>query len=140
MAELKTKKTDMSVDDFIDGVADETKRDDCRAIVSMMTKITKAPPAMWGPAIVGFGDYRYVYASGREGDWFMMGFSPRKQNLTIYLTEGFDGYADLMPKLGTYTTGMGCLYIKRLSDIDTKVLEKLLATSAKRLVKKNKGA
>jgi len=137
MAELKTKKTDMNVDDFIDSVADEGKRDDCRAIVSMMTKITKAPPAMWGPAIVGFGDYRYVYASGREGDWFMMGFSPRKQNLTIYVTEGFDGYSDLLPKLGKFTTGMGCLYIKRLSDIDIKVLEKLLTTSAKRLAKKH---
>lgn len=136
MAELKTKKTEMNVDDFIDSVADEGKRDDCRALVSMMTKITKAPPAMWGTAIVGFGDYRYVYASGREGDWFMMGFSPRKQNLTIYLTEGFEHHADTLSKLGKFTTGMGCLYIKRLSDIDVKLLEKLLTTSAKRLAKK----
>lgn len=136
MAELKTKKTGMSAEDFIESVADEGKRDDCRTIMSMMEKITKAPPTMWGPAIVGFGDYHYVYASGREGDWFLMGFSPRKQNLTIYLTEGFDSHADLMSKLGKFTTGMGCLYIKRLGDIDMKVLEKLLITSAKRLAKK----
>lgn len=136
MAELKTKKTGMSADDFIESVTDEGRRDDCRTIMSMMEKVTKAPPTMWGTAIVGFRDYHYVYASGREGDWFMMGFSPRKQNLTIYLTEGFDSHADLMSKLGKFTTGMGCLYIKRLGDIDMKVLEKLLVTSAKRLAKK----
>ncbi|MBN9399117.1 MAG: DUF1801 domain-containing protein ['Candidatus Kapabacteria' thiocyanatum] len=136
MAELKTKKTDMNAEAFIGSVADEGKRDDCRTIVSMMAKVTKSPPVMWGPSIVGFGDYRYVYASGREGDWFVMGFSPRKQKLTIYLTEGFEHHADLLSELGKFTTGMGCLYVKRLGDIDINVLEKLLAASAKRLMKK----
>ncbi|HEU4719147.1 MAG TPA: DUF1801 domain-containing protein [Bacteroidia bacterium] len=129
MAGLKTKKTTASVEDFLDAIKDEERRSDCHAIVKLMKKVTKAEPKMWGPAIVGFGDYRYVYDSGREGDWFKMGFSPRKQNLTLYSMGGLARFTSLLKKLGKHKTGKGCLYIDRLADIDKKVLEKLLSTS-----------
>lgn len=131
MAELKTKKTDASVDDFLAGIDDEQRRKDSEAVLAMMKKITKAPPKMWGTSIVGFGSYHYRYASGQEGDWPLVGFSPRKQNLTVYIMAGFDDYPELMAQLGKYKTGKSCLYLKRLSDIDTKVLEKLIAASVK---------
>lgn len=131
MAELKTKKTDASVDDFLAGIDDEQRRKDSEAVLALMKKITKAPPKMWGTSIVGFGSYHYRYASGQEGDWPLVGFSPRKQNLTVYIMAGFDDYPELMAQLGKYKTGKSCLYLKRLSDIDTKVLEKLIAASVK---------
>jgi hypothetical protein len=131
MAELKTKRTEASVDDFIAGIADEQRRKDCTALLAMMKRVTKAPPKMWGASMVGFGSYHYRYASGREGDWFLSGFSPRKQDLTVYVMAGFEDYPELMARLGKYKTGKSCLYLKRLSDIDAAVLEKLIAASVK---------
>ena len=133
MAELKTKKTSASVSAFLDSVADESVRKDCRSLVRMMKKATKAQPKMWGPSIVGFGDYRYKYETGREGDWFRAGFSPRKNALTVYVMSGFPKHADLMAKLGKHKTGKGCLYIKQLADVDVRVLEQLIERSVKSL-------
>ena len=132
MAELKTKKTEKSPAEFIEAIADEETRKDCRTLVKMMKSATKAQPRMWGPSIVGFGDYRYRYASGREGDWFRAGFSPRKQALTLYIMSGFTGHEALMKKLGKYKTGKGCLYLKRLADVDQKVLSDLIHRSVKK--------
>ena len=133
MAELKTKKTSASVGAFLDAVPDATTRKDCRTLVQMMKKATKAQPKMWGPSIVGFGDYRYKYESGREGDWFRAGFSPRKNALTLYVMSGFPKHAELMSKLGKHKTGKGCLYIKQLADVDMRVLEQLIERSVKSL-------
>jgi len=129
MAELKTQPTDVDVDTFIDSVENETRRDDCRAIVKLMRKITKLKPRMWGTSIIGFGDYHYKYASGREGDWFQIGCSPRKQDLTLYLMCGIPNVKPLLAKLGKHKTGKSCLYIKRLTDIDMKILEHLIRES-----------
>ncbi|MBM4172095.1 MAG: DUF1801 domain-containing protein, partial [Ignavibacteria bacterium] len=123
MAELKTKLNDASVVKFINSIKDESNRNDCFVIMKLMQKITKSEPKMWGSSIVGFGNYHYKYASGREGDWFLTGFSPRKQNLTLYIIAGFDHYDELMTKLGKYKTSKSCLYIKSLKDIDQKVLK-----------------
>lgn len=131
MAELKTKATDASVTKFLDGIADEKKRRDAYTILDMMQKATKAQPKMWGSSIIGFGDMRYAYASGREGDWFIAGFSPRKQNLTIYSMCGWDQYSALLEKLGKHTLGKGCLYIKKLDDVDIPTLKKLIGESVK---------
>lgn len=128
MAELKTKKTEQSVEDFLNAIADEQTRQDCFAIAKLMQKATKAKPKMWGPAIVGFGDYHYKYESGRENDWFLVGFSPRKQNIALYGL-GIARQPELMQKLGKYKTGKSCLYIKRWSDIDQKVLKELMELS-----------
>jgi hypothetical protein len=132
-AELKTKKTSASVSAFLDSVGDESVRKDCRTLVQMMKKATKAQPKMWGPSIVGFGDYRYKYETGREGDWFRAGFSPRKNALTLYVMSGFPKHAELMSKLGKHKTGKGCLYIKQLADVDMRVLEQLIERSVKSL-------
>ena len=126
MAELKTKKNNASVKEFIDAISDEVKRADCRVLLRMMGRATGKRPKMWGKSIVGFGEYHYKYASGREGNWFVAGFSPRKQDLTVYIMAGFSGQADLMKKLGKHKTGKACLYLKRLSDVDTGVLEKII--------------
>jgi hypothetical protein len=131
--ELKTKVNDASVTNFLNSVADEQKRNDCFEILTMMKQITKEEPKMWGSSIVGFGSYHYKGKSGREGDWMLIGFSPRKQNLTLYLTGGFDTHADLLKKLGKFTTSVGCLYIKTLNDVDKKVLKALLQASAKKM-------
>ena len=133
MAELKTKVNNASVDKFIKSVKDEQIREDCFKIVDIMQKATKAEPKIWGTSIVGFGDYHYKYASGREGDWFLVGFSPRKQNITLYFMSGFDEYENLLSKLGKYSTGKGCLYIKKLEDIDMKVLKELIDRSVKKM-------
>ncbi len=131
MAELKTQKTEASVDDFIAAIEDEQRRKDCRAVMAIMKRVTKAAPKLWGTNIVGYGSYHYKYASGQEGDWPLVGLSPRKQNLTVYIMAGFDDYPELMAKLGKYKTGKSCLYLKRLADVDTAVLEKLVAASVK---------
>lgn len=131
MAEPKTKETAASVDAFLEKIADEERRDDCRAVVEIMRAVTKEEPKMWGANIVGFGRYLYKYDSGREGEWPITGFSPRKGDLTLYITGGFDSFSDLMPRLGKHKTGKSCLYIKRLSDVDLKVLKKLVARSVK---------
>jgi len=130
MAELKTKKNDKEVSTFLNSLEDAKKRQDCEALLRLMQEETGEPPAMWGESIVGFGEYHYHYASGREGDWFLTGFSPRKQNLTVYIMAGFDAYEALMKRLGKYKTGKSCLYIKRLEDVDPKVLRELVRQSA----------
>ena len=131
-AELKTKVNDASVTDFLNSVEDEQKRKDSFEILKIMKQITKEEPKMWGPSIVGFGSYHYKYESGREGDSPMMGFSPRKQNLTLYIiTPGFEDYQGQLNRLGKYSTGKSCLYIKRLSDVDVDVLKELISDSLK---------
>lgn len=131
MADLKTVPTKFSVDKFLKGIKDEQTRDDCFTILKIMERATKSKAKMWGPAIVGFGDYHYVYESGREGDWFLTGFSPRKQNLTLYIVGGFQQFDDLMKKLGKYSLGKGCLYIKSLEDVDRKILKEIITKSVK---------
>jgi hypothetical protein len=136
MADLKTIPTKVSVDKFLRGITDEHKRADCYQILEIMKQATKAEPKMWGTSIVGFGKYHYAYASGREGDWFLAGFSPRKQNLTLYLMGGFHQFEDLMNQLGKHSTGKGCLYINTLEDVDIKILKKLVSKSVKNALKK----
>jgi hypothetical protein len=131
MAELKTKATKASVSQFINAIEDEGRRKDCKALVTMMTKATKAKPKMWGPAIVGFGDYAYSGSNGKSQQWFMTGFSPRKAALSLYLMGGKD--EKLLAKLGPSSMGAGCLYIKRLDDVDRTALQQLITTSVKRL-------
>ena len=138
MAELKTKKNEASVTKFLDGVKDEKKRQDSYTILKLMKQITKAEPKMWGTSMVGFGSYHYKYASGREGDWFVTGFSPRKQNLTLYIMSGISKYPDLLKKLGKFKTGKGCLYINKIEDIDIKTLKELIKQSVGYLMKLNK--
>jgi hypothetical protein len=136
MAELKTRPNDSSVEAFLDGITDERQRSDSRALCQLMREATALEPRMWGDSIVGFGSYHYCYGSGREGEWFLTGFSPRKQNLTVYIMAGFDDYPELMARLGKVKTGKSCLYLKRLSDVDAKVLEKLIAASVKDMKKR----
>ena len=138
MAELKTKKNEASVTKFLDGVKGEKKRQDSYTILKLMQQITKAEPKMWGTSIIGFGSYHYKYASGREGDWFVTGFSPRKQNLTLYIMSGFSKYPDLLKKLGKFKTSKGCLYIKKIEDIDIATLKELIKQSVGYLKKLNK--
>lgn len=130
-AEQKTKETNASVTDFLNGIDDEQKRNDCFEILRLMEQVTEHPPKMWGPSIVGFGFYHYKYASGHEGDSPLMGFSPRKQNITLYITTDYERFAKLMQKLGKHSTGKACLYIKRLSDVDRDVLKELMTESLK---------
>jgi hypothetical protein len=136
-AENKTKATAASVPKFLAGL-DAARRADCEALVAMLRKVTKAEPRMWGPSIVGFGDHHVTYESGREVDWFLAGFSPRKSDLTIYLMGGARSDAELLGKLGKHRIGGGCLYIKRLSDVDSRVLEQIARGSVKRLRSKAK--
>ena len=133
MAEAKTKPTEASVIEFLGNVDDDRRREDAFALLELMREVTGEKPTMWGPSIVGFGSYHYKGASGREGDWFLTGFSPRKQNLTLYFNHGFDVHKDLLKKLGKYKTSMGCLYIKNLDDVDKKVLKELVTESVKRM-------
>lgn len=133
MAEPKTKPTKASVKEFLNQIPDEERREDCFTVAKMMEEITGDKPKMWGPSIVGFGTYHYKYASGREGDWPITGFSPRKKDLTLYIMMGFEKYPELMEKLGKHSTGKSCLYIKRLSDIHMPTLKKLIKTSIKDL-------
>lgn len=129
MAELKTKPNRQSVTTFIKSVEDYKKRKDCIAVMTMMKEITGKRPKMWAASIVGYGNYHYKYESGREGDWFITGFSPRKQNLTIYIMPGFSKYEKIMRKLGKYKLGVSCLYIKTLEDIDQVLLKELIKKS-----------
>jgi hypothetical protein len=133
MAKLKTQKTNASVTAFLKSVADDDRRKDCQTLVRIMKRAVGAEPKMWGSSIVGFGHYHYKYASGREGDWFLTGFSPRKQDLTLYIMAGFDRYDALMGKLGKHKTGKSCLYLKRLADVDVAVLEELISASVKHM-------
>jgi hypothetical protein len=129
MAELKTKPTNRSVAGFLKSIKDAARRKDCQTVLGIMRRATGAPPRMWGPSIVGFGEYEYRYESGRALAWFLTGFSPRKQNLTLYIMPGFQRYPDLMAKLGKHSTGKSCLYLKRLDDVDLKVLSQLVKES-----------
>jgi hypothetical protein len=135
MAEVKTKPNSNSVAAVIKAVENPKRREDAQVIKKMMDSITGWKPRMWGDSLVGYGEYHYKYASGREGDWFVTGFSPRKQALTVYIMPGFSSYDDLMSKLGKYKTGKSCLYINKLEDIDLKVLEKLVRQSITRMKK-----
>ena len=135
MAELKTKRNKGDVKAFLNSVSDEKKRQDSFAILELMKRVTGSDPEMWGDSIVGFGSYHYKYASGREGDWFVTGFSPRKQNLTLYIMAGFDEYDQLLSKLGKHSTGKACLYIKKIEDVDVDVLEELVKKSVDHMEK-----
>lgn len=126
MAELKTKRTGQSVEAFLNGIEDEKKRRSSFAILEVMKRASQAEPRMWGESIIGFGDYHYQYASGREGDWFLVGFSPHKQNLTLYFSLGHDRFPDLLQKLGKHKTGKGCLYINKVEDINLDVLKEMV--------------
>jgi hypothetical protein len=132
MAELKTQPTKASVTDFLNGIEDPVKKQDSLTLVQMMQEITGVKPVMWGSSIIGFGSYHYKYASGREGDWFQTGFSPRKQALTLYIMGGFKDKS-VLDKLGKCTSGKGCLYIRRLSDVDQGLLREFVMNSVSRL-------
>lgn len=136
MAELKTKPTLENVTDFLNKVSDKSRRDDCFTVLEIMKHVTKEEPKMWGSSIVGFGRYRYKYESGREGEWMITGFSPRKGDLTLYITSGFDLFPDLMKRLGKHKTGKSCLYIKNLDDVDRAVLKQLIERSVKKMTSK----
>ena len=136
MAEPKTKANDMPVADFIDAIQDTQVRQDCWTIVGIMQAAAQASPRMWGTAIIGFGQYRAVNASGKGNDWMLIGFSPRKQAITLYLMlGGVENAEDLLARLGKYTRGKGCLYIKRLSDVDLAILEELVGATVAYMVK-----
>ena len=138
MAELKTKQNDQSVLKFLNGITDENRRQECFSILEMMQKAIKEEPKMWGTSIVGFGNYHYVYESGREGDWFVIGFSPRKQSLTLYFMSGIERYKALLKKLGRHKIGKGCLYINHLGDIDPSVLKEIVEQSIRDVRKSGK--
>lgn len=143
MAEAKTKPTNASVEKFLNQIPDEVRREDCFKIAKMMEEITGCKPKMWGPSIVGFDTYHYKYASGHEGDWPIAAFSPRKQDLTIYVMPGFRKYRELMQQLGKHRTGKSCLYIKRLSDVHVPTLKKIIRQSVKemkQMIKKKSSA
>lgn len=136
MAELKTKPTVESVSDFLKRVEDKGRRDDCLTVIDIMKDVTKEEPTMWGSSIVGFGRYHYKYESGREGEWMITGFSPRKNDLTLYIMGGLDAFPDVMKRLGKHKTGKSCLYIKKLADVDLKVLKELVEKSVKKMAGK----
>lgn len=133
MAELKTKATNESVTDFLNKVTDKGRRDDCFAVLEIMKDVTGEEPKMWGSSIVGFGRYHYKYESGREGEWMITGFSPRKGDLTLYIMPGLGAFPDLMKRLGKFKTGKSCLYIKKLKDVDPGVLRQLVKQSVKKM-------
>jgi hypothetical protein len=133
MNENTTKPTSESVAGFLNDIADEGCRADCLRVLDIMRRVPGAEPQLWGRGMVGFGSYHYRYESGREGDWFVTGFSPRKNHLTLYIMAGFDRYEPLMERLGRHRTGKSCLYLKRLSDVDEGVLEELVAESVKHM-------
>lgn len=135
MARLQTTPTGQSVTAFLAGVKDPERKKDCRALVTLMRRVTKAPPKLWGRGIVGFGRYHFVYPSGREGDWMLTGFSPRGSTLVLYVMGGLDDAKPLLARLGAHKAGKGCLYVKRLADIDVAVLERLVRQSVAALKK-----
>lgn len=134
-AELKTQRNDSSVESFLDSVIDEQQRADAKKILQMFTRVTGETAEMWGPSIIGFGNRVLKYASGRELDWLEIGFSPRKGTLTLYVLTRSPNLSAMLEKLGKHKTGKGCLYIKRLADIDEKVLERLVADALKQIRK-----
>jgi len=140
VAELRTKPTHEGVTVFLNGIEDVRKRQDCFTLLALMREAAGAEPKMWGDSVVGFGSYHYHYASGRQGDWFLTGFSPRKQNLTVYIMAGFDQYEHLLSRLGKYKTGKACLYIKKLEDVDVAVLRELVQQSVEHMRRTNPSA
>jgi hypothetical protein len=138
MTEIKTRPNQGSVAAFIDGIPDAGRRKDAAALLKMMQEITGARPVMWGPSIVGFGKYHYRSESGREGDWFLTGFSPRKQNLSLYIMAGFEKYTGLLEKLGKHSLGKGCLYIRSLDDVHLPTLKSLVKKSVAHMKMSNR--
>jgi hypothetical protein len=138
MAELKTKRTEASVEDFLNKIKDGDTRRDCFEIAKIMKQVTRSDPKMWGPSIIGFGSRRLKYASGRELDWMLTGFAPRKANIALYIMGDFEKRAALLEKLGKHSTGKGCLYIKKLKDVDRKVLKELISESVQTVKKSDK--
>ena len=137
MAELKTQENDASVDDYLNSVEDEKKREASFKVKELMEDVTGEEARMWGDSIVGFGHYNYKYASGREGEWMLVGFAPRKRNLTLYIMSGFDEYDDLLGDLGKHSTGKSCLYINKLEDVDMDVLRELVDKSVQHMKETN---
>ncbi len=133
MAELKTRENDGDVLAFLNAVPDESKRADALRMMAIMREVTGEEPRLWGDNIVGYGHYHYKYASGREGDWFLAGFSPRKANLTLYIIAGFEQFEELRARLGKHTVGKSCLYVKRLSDLDEATLRELIGRSVEHM-------
>lgn len=129
MSELKTHRTDADAEALIDAIADDARREDCQALFGLMRKATGTDPAVWSSGLIGFGTYHYKYASGQEGEWFPVGFASRKAAITIYLGTSLEGLEELLAKLGKHKTGKGCIYIKRLADVDLGVLEDLITAS-----------
>lgn len=136
MADIKTKQTEQSVESFLKKVADEKVKEDCFAIIKLMKKVTGMKPVMWGTSIIGFGKYHYKYESGHEGDICLVGFSPRKQNIALYVKAGIEGQDVLLKKLGKHKAAKGCLYIKRLEDVDINVLGDIIKGTVSYLKKK----
>lgn len=136
MSDLKTKPGRGSVVTFLNSIDDEQKRNDTYMLLNLMEEVSGEKPLMWGASIIGFGTYHYKYESGREGDWFLTGFSPRKHNFSIYIMSGFSNYDELMGKLGKHKTGKSCLYVNRLSDIEIEVLNQLVRESVKYMKQK----
>lgn len=137
MAELKTQPTDESVVAFLNSISNEKRREDSFKVLALMGEITGEEPIMWGSSIIGFGCYQYKYASGRAGEWFVTGFAPRKQALTLYIMSGFSEYDELLAKLGKHTTGKACLYIKKIEDIHLEVLRELIQQSVENVAANN---
>ena len=137
MSTLKTQRNDGDVREFLNSIEHDQRREDSFKVLDMMTEVLGEEPKMWGASIIGFGSYKYKYASGKPAEWFLCGFSPRKQSLTLYIMSGFDGYADLMANLGKHTTGKSCLYIKKLEDIDMPTLKTLVKKSAEHIAATN---
>jgi len=133
MAELKTRKNDADVDAFLQSVENEKRVADCRAVMEIMEEVTGEKPSMWGTSIIGYGSYHYKYGSGREGDWFLTGLSPRKQSLSLYIMGGITPHEDIMARLGKYKTGKSCIYINKLEDVDLGTLRELIAAGVERL-------
>ena len=129
MAENKTQQTDASVAVYLDAIPDDRQRADAKAIAAMMERLSREPPRMWGPSIIGFGRYHYKYESGREGDSLRIGFSPRKGQTVLYIADGFAVHEAIMARLGKFKTGKSCLYIKKVADVDEAALEELVAAS-----------
>lgn len=136
MAEIKTKQTDASVEGFINSVENETRRNDAFKILEIMTEVSQSEAKMWGPSIIGFGNYKYKYPNGKEMDWMEVAFSPRKQNLVFYITGGFENYESLVGQLGKVKTSKGCIYANKLSDVNENILRQLISESLEYIRKK----
>ncbi|MFW5821359.1 MAG: DUF1801 domain-containing protein [Bacteroidota bacterium] len=137
MSENKTKPAEVDVNEFLHQVENPAQKEDTLKIINMMKEVTGEKPKLWGDSIIGFGKYRYKYASGREGDWFLTGVSPRKNNTSLYLSYGYENHTDLMNKLGKYKTGKACLYIKKLDDVNENVLKELISRSSEEVKKRS---